>query len=450
MIAKRLPFLVLVSIVCFLGVSWCDRDSNQLAKEQLSKPSDLDAAFYVTTDFILRLNILIKHLALYSLDDALDARQTILHAGEMWNHTQKSLEDLVLHSRSAIDVLPDGNLTNTYLHAALDAVRTERRHFMTRVAFFYPPMATEIDVMAFIDRTYQDGGMVTTNPDIILLMHSSVHRLSKISEGLLSALGAVVSNSDNRQARANPTQASVDLFNEGFYRTIVDTQLNFQTQANRLLRRVRAQLATITLTSELGLYLTNYTGLITMFKTNVTTHLNLTSANVMTAMTLNRTTIDLQLSTGITNLLASVAASTSHAYLEVCLNRYVFPYYAQSLAVAKLLYCGEPELRMLEYLVTVAIPILERAAISDSSAVKISVICSTGSTDCMTNYYNSLADQFMGAQTRLTSYVEFINQELLGLEQRVYVCTNSTVLDVANYVTVIATQFATCLETGTV
>uniref|UniRef100_A0A182TBL6 Uncharacterized protein n=1 Tax=Anopheles maculatus TaxID=74869 RepID=A0A182TBL6_9DIPT len=391
--SKRLPCLVLVSIVCFLGVSWCDKD-DRLIEERISRPSQsprvssgLGEAFYVTTDFILRLNVLIKHLAMYSLNDTLDSREAILRADEMWNYTEMSLENLVHQSRKAADDLRSENLSNSSLHAALDAVRTERDNFMTRANFFNPSMPAEIDAMTFVDRTNQDEGEVVAmaNPGITLLMQSSVHRLSKISEGLLRTLKAISSNKATEQARANPTQSSVETFNAGFQRLIVDTQLNYQTQANRLLRRVRAQLATLTQNAPLGLYTTNYTGLITTFKTNVTNLLNVTSTNVMAAMNTNRTEIDLQLSTGITNLLTSVTTATSQDFLELCLNRYVFPYYGLSRAVAKLLFCGEPELSTLEYLVTVAIPVLDRAAISDSSVVKMSTICSTGSTACMTN-----------------------------------------------------------------
>ncbi|XP_035915716.1 uncharacterized protein LOC118513699 [Anopheles stephensi] len=446
MTVKRLFSLVVVSIICFFGVILCHND-NRIKSENLPVSSGPDEAFYVTTDFILRLNVLIKHLAMYSLNDTLDAREAIRHADKMWNYTALSLEALVLRSRPAIELLPSRNFTNSSLHAALDVVRTERDNFLSQTSCFSPSLVAEIDAMSFIDRTNQPGGVVP-NPDIKLLMQSSVHRLSKVSEGLLRTLRTIRSNKRGGQPRANPTQASVELFIAGFQRHIVDTRLNFETQANRLLSRVSAQLATLTLTPVLGQYLTNYSKLIETFTKNVSTHLNNTSIGVLASMNTSRTTVDMVLSAGNAGLLTAVAMSNSHKFLDLCLNRYVFPYYNLSQAVAKLLFCGEPELRTLEYLVTGAIPILDRAAISDSSAVKMAVICSSGSTACLTDYDNSLPAQFMAAQVRMESYVEFINQELLGLGQRVSVCANATVLDVGNYVNVTSPKFATCLSTG--
>uniref|UniRef100_A0A4Y0BNR8 Uncharacterized protein n=1 Tax=Anopheles funestus TaxID=62324 RepID=A0A4Y0BNR8_ANOFN len=458
MIAKRsLPLLLISTIWCF-KTSWCDT-----AKERFSKASyipqpetswdqstaGLDPSFYVTTDFILRLNELIKHLALYSLDNTLDTREAIDRAGTMWNQTEAVLEDLVTHSQANTDNLHNGNLTNLSLRTALEAVRLEKRHFLKEMADYNRRM--EIETISLIDRTKQENDVVMADPGMTFIMHSSVHGLTSVTVGLLHSLeGMDLTRNGGAQARANPTRLSIETFLAVFQRTIVDTKLNFQTQANRVLRRVRAQLSTLSLTPELGQYFKDYSALIATFKMNVHALLEATYQSVVMSMDSYRTRIDEEVSLGISELLSSAGQSAQHAFLYLCFKRYVYTYYDQSLAVAKLLYCGEPELRTLEYLVKVAEPILERAAISDSSAVQMSVICATGSAACMANYYTSLRDQFLAAESRFQSYAHFIDQELMALSHRVDVCALSTVLDIEYYVQMIKTKFQTCLTTGSV
>ncbi|XP_053662018.1 uncharacterized protein LOC128711180 [Anopheles marshallii] len=461
MTAKRsLTLLVLVAISYYKG-SWCDKI--QMSTELPSKASHItqpetswnqssavfDPAFYVTTDFILRLNELIKHLATYSLDNTLEPRDAIDLAGAMWNQTEASLEDIVTRSRSTTANRRNGNLTNLALRTALEAVQSEKSNFLRQMANYNHSKATpEIDAISLIDRTTQDGDVVMSDPDMTLIMHSSVHELTTVSMGLLHSLEGITV--PNRQARANPTQSSVEKFLAVFKRAIVDTKLNFQTQANRVLRRVRAHLSALDGTRELGSYLKSYADLITMFKKDVNKLLYMTYRSVEMSLNPYRTRIDEELTMGISDQLTTAGMSNGHAYLYLCFKRYIFPYYDQSLAVAKLLHCGEPELKTMEYLVTVAIPILERAAISDSSAVQMNVICASGSTECMNNYYMSLSDQLYAAQERFQSYEHFIELELLALSHRVDVCAYSTVLDVENYVQVIKAKFQSCLNTGSV
>uniref|UniRef100_A0A182MEJ4 Uncharacterized protein n=1 Tax=Anopheles culicifacies TaxID=139723 RepID=A0A182MEJ4_9DIPT len=362
----------------------------------------------------------------------------------MWNQTEAILEDLVeSHSAATTnDTRRNGNLTN--LHTALDAIRSEKNSFLQQMAAYDQSKATEIDAISLIDRTKQD--LVMADSGMALIMHSSVHGLTNVTMGLLHSLGS----NGAGQARANPTQPSVDTFLAVLQRTVVDTQLNFQTQANRVLRRVRAHLSALSQTPELGTYLSQYADLIATFKMDVNNLLNTMYSSVTMSMSSYRTMIDEELSLGISDLLSSAGLSNEHAFLYTCLKRYVFKYYDQSLAVAKLLHCGEPELRTLEYLVTVAGPILERAAISDSSAVQMNVICSIGSTACMANYYTSLADQLVAAQARFQSYVQFIELEVTALSQRIDICAHSTLFDMQYYVQVIKGKFTTCLSTGSV
>ncbi|XP_052899504.1 uncharacterized protein LOC128305908 [Anopheles moucheti] len=409
----------------------------------------LDPAFYVTTDFILRLNELIKHLAMYTLDSTLESQEAFDRAGSMWNQTEAKLEDLVTRSRATTANNRNGNLTNLALHTALEAVQSEKSNFLKQMANYnHSKATTEIDAISFIDRTTQDGELVLSDPDMALIIHSSVHELTTVSMGLLHLLEDITIS--NRQARANPTQSSVEKFLAVFKRAIVDTKLNFQTQANRVLRRVRAHLSTLDGTPELGHYLKCYADLITMFKKDVNKLLYMTYRSVEMSLNPYRTRIDEELSMGISDQLNAAGMSNGHAFLYLCFKRYVFPYYDQSLAVAKLLHCGEPELKTLEYLVTIAIPILERAAISDSSAVQMNVICASGSAECRNNYYMSLSDQLDAGRERFQSYVHFIELELLALSHRVDVCAYSTVLDVENYVEVIKAKFQSCLDTGSV
>uniref|UniRef100_A0A182W703 GST C-terminal domain-containing protein n=1 Tax=Anopheles minimus TaxID=112268 RepID=A0A182W703_9DIPT len=394
--------------------------------------SGVDPTFYVTTDFILRLNELIKHLALYSLDDTFDSREVIEHAGAMWNQTEVILEDLVNRSKAPTDADRNGNLTN--LHAALDAVRSEKNSFLKQMADYDRSKATEIDAISLIDRTTKQD-LVMVDPGMTLIMHSSVHGLTNVTMGLLHSLEASSFNGRG-QARANPTQPSVEMFLALFKRTIVDTQLNFQTQANRVLRRVRANLSALSTTPELGQYLTDYAALIATFKMEINNLLDTAYNSVVMSMTPYRMTIDEEISLGISELLSSAGMSTEHAFLYVCFKRYVFKYYDQSLAVAKLLHCGEPELRTLEYLVTVAGPILERAAISDSSAVNMNVICAIGSTECMNNFYTSLADQLVAAQARFQSMKDWPRDAVLYQpyeEEQILLAENASCLAVRTY-----------------
>uniref|UniRef100_A0A182JPP3 GST C-terminal domain-containing protein n=1 Tax=Anopheles christyi TaxID=43041 RepID=A0A182JPP3_9DIPT len=342
--------------------NWCGeriRSANEI--------SELNPAFYLTTEFILHLNELIKQLAVYSLDDTIDSRDTIEHAGDMWNHTQAALEELV--HRSAF---VGSNITNFALHGALEEIRLEKSNFMMRLGNVKNEV--EISATSLIDRS---GQYHAASSDA---MQPSVHRLTNVSARLLHVLEAISIDNSDGTGRANPTNASIELFLTVWDRAIVDTQRNFKTQIDRALRRVKAQLSSLDTTTALGQYLMKLAELYALFKTDVTAKLALIATSVRMKMEDYSTTIDSQLTAGISDLLLAAGTSSVHTFLYLCLKRYVYSYFDESLAVGKLLYCGEPEIATLEYLVTVAGPILERAAVSDSSAEKMSIICS--STPC--------------------------------------------------------------------
>ncbi|XP_041775030.1 uncharacterized protein LOC121595256 [Anopheles merus] len=385
--------------------------------------SGLNPSFYLTTDFILHLNELIKHLAVYALDDTVDSRHALDHAGAMWNHTEAVLEELL--QRSASD-----NATNISLHDALDAIQRERIHFMKRVS--------DIDATALIERSGKYPAAITHT------MQSSVHGLANVSAKLLR----VLAGTSEGTGRANPTNATVDLFLDVFNRAIVDTQENFQTQINRALRRVKARLASLDATTALGQYLMKLAELYALQKSDINAKLALIGMSVSEKMEAFSTMVDSQLTAGLTGLLTDAATSSGHQFLYLCLKRYVYSYFDEARAVAKLLHCGEPELSTLQYLVTVAGPILERAAISDSSATKMNAICS--STVCTDFYYLSLGDQILLVDSRIQSYVAFIHSELAELELRVYTCVQAASMDMDAYVTTIRSRFGVCLTSGNV
>uniref|UniRef100_A0A2C9H3X2 Uncharacterized protein n=1 Tax=Anopheles gambiae TaxID=7165 RepID=A0A2C9H3X2_ANOGA len=385
--------------------------------------SGLNPSFYLTTDFILHLNELIKHLAVYALDDTVDSRHALDHAGAMWNHTEVVLQELL--QRSASD-----NATHVSLHDALGAIRLERIHFMKRVS--------DIDATALIERSGKYPAAITHT------MQSSVHGLTHVSAKLLR----VLAGTSERTGRANPTNATIDLFLDVFNRAIVDTQENFQTQINRALRRVKSRLASLDATTALGQYLMKLAELYALQKSDINAKLTLIGTSVSEKMEAFSTMVDGQLTAGLTGLLTDAATSSGHQFLYLCLKRYVYSYFDEARAVAKLLHCGEPELSTLQYLVTVAGPILERAAISDSSATKMNAICS--STACTDFYYLSLGDQIMLVDSRIQSYVAFIHSELAELELRVYTCVQAASMDMDAYVTSIRSRFGVCLTSGNV
>uniref|UniRef100_A0A182NUG5 Uncharacterized protein n=1 Tax=Anopheles dirus TaxID=7168 RepID=A0A182NUG5_9DIPT len=404
--------------------------------------------FYTTTDFILQLNELIKHLATYTRDESLDTRETVERAGEMWNLTEVLLEDLVKRSEAAPAVqLRRTNFTDFTLRDALEAIRLQKNNFLAQTCEQLP---VDIDAIAIIDPATKSHAV---DPAVTLIMHTSVHNLTTVSAQLLHTLEQVESPKikSTGQARAtSQVQPSIQLFLNGFERTFVDTERNFQTQANRAVKRVRSLLSTLDQNQQLGQYVDGVTARITSFNTDVKSLLQMTYMMVETSMTNSQTTIDDQLSTGLSGLLMQAGSLAGSGFLHRCLKRFVYTYYDQSLAVAKLLYCGEPEKKTLEYLETVAIPILGHAVVTATSATQMDVVCSSGSTMCTDNFYTALPTQLTSFDSLMQSYTDFINQELTVLSQRLDTCTQSTAMDVQMFVDDISTKFGTCMNTGSV
>uniref|UniRef100_A0A182Q1U8 Protein TsetseEP domain-containing protein n=1 Tax=Anopheles farauti TaxID=69004 RepID=A0A182Q1U8_9DIPT len=452
MSSKRNSALLLLCFFCWFERGCSDDNHHpQEAKGQTS-PTASDTSFYVTTDFILQLNELIKHLALYTLDESVGTREAVENAGHMWNRTDLILEDLAKRSeniptRDSQD--RKSNVTDFSLRDALEAIRSVKSNFLAQTS---DPM--EIDAVAFIGPYVKSGTVGSTvDSTVMQIMHTSVDELTNVSAKLLGTLERVESRKIKTAGHArnvNQVQPSIAMFLEGFRRTIVDTERNFQTQANGTVKRIRSRLSTLDQNQQLGEYSSSAVGRMKMFTTDVTTHLDMTYTNVETSMVNWRTVIETSLSNGITDLLTQAGTNPGSGFLHRCMKRFVFTYYDQSLAVAKLLYCGEPEKTTLQYLVTVAIPVLERAAITATSVTQMEIVCSIGSTACMDNFYNMLPNLYATFDSLILSYTEFIHQELAALTQRVDICASSAALDVEKFVQDMNTRFNTCIRTGSV
>lgn len=455
---RSVSILLLCFVCCFTAGDTNSDENFPRGARSGATPANIDPAFYMTTDFILQLNELIKHLATYTLDESLGTREAVERAGYMWNRTEAILVDLVKRTdiRPTMITNPGrSNLSDFTLYDALEAVHLERNNFLEQTG---NQMAMEIDAIAIIhpvSKSHFTLDSTTVDPAVTRIMHSSVHNLTNVSAQLLRTLERVESQkvkSKAGQARGGTSQVqpSISLFLEGFRRTVIDTERNFQTQADRAVRRIRSHLSRLEQNQQLGEYVNSIAERITSFKNEVTNLLESTYTSVESSMTTYRTMVDNQLSAGLTDLLSLAGPIAGNGFLHRCLKRFVFTYYDQSLAVAKLLYCGEPEKATLEYLVTVAIPILTRAVVSASSATQMDVVCSSGSTTCSNNFYSLLPNQYSSFSSLIQSYTDFINQELMALSQRLDICAQSSALDVEKFVSDINSRFQKCMNTGSV
>ncbi|XP_053673483.1 uncharacterized protein LOC128723742 [Anopheles nili] len=453
--AMRFTVLVVISFVCVFGGSLFNfgrtEKTNPVQEQHLVRAkrsigeSGNREALLVTTEFILQLNELIKHLAMYTRDETIDSRTLIERAVGMWNQTESMLDDIVQRSEHNFTFV-SSNTTIFALRRASNAIRMEKDNFINKLMQLNDTALEHIVSPLLIDQ----GMFEVAQPGFARIIYSSVHRLTRVSASLLLSLEAVDAQSmSTDHARANPTKPTVDMFLKGLKRTIRDTKRNYRTQTLRLYRKVSMRLSDLSNTQELGQYLKDLAMIYKTFLQTIKSLLDATYKSVEMSMSTSYSAlIDQQLTNGLSVLLQEAANADEYESLQVCLKRYVYKYYDQSLASAKLLYCGQPELSTFEYLVTIAIPILGRAIFSDSSAIRMDVICTIDSQDCLNNYNTLLSTQSNAIGIRMESYANFTQQELVNLAVRVEICAQSATIDVQYYVTKIKERFNKCLMTG--
>uniref|UniRef100_A0A182JEK4 Uncharacterized protein n=1 Tax=Anopheles atroparvus TaxID=41427 RepID=A0A182JEK4_ANOAO len=453
MVLKRFETCLLVLCwIVLIGSGYCDSQLNVSPNSQegslvnYPKPHQLQfdgGAFRVTADVILRLNELIKSLAMFSLDGALDTRTALNMTEDEWNRTERILIGLV-QSESASS---NPTLAKT-LHDSLNAIRREKVKFILLGKFLVNRTNGEIDRSSSVLHAFQDT-TPTGEPPLSLILHPSIVGLTQVSAVLLRSMDTNGSKQNAQPRAASATAPSIEEFLTGFAGKFRETRRILTVEAKRYLSRTKARLSVVPASEKVSLYESGIAHTIAMFIKSVTHILGFASKSINHEMIENGAVlVDQQLSDGLGQLLKKATNVGHYAFLELCLKRYVYRYYDQSQALAKLLYCVQPETDTLEYLVTVFGTILARAAITDSSAVQMTVICSMGSSDCMNTFYDSLEQQHSAVQLRFDGYVDFIQQEIDAMVQRVTVCAQSTVFEIEAFATKTKTNFKQCLSSG--
>ncbi|KFB46396.1 hypothetical protein ZHAS_00014392 [Anopheles sinensis] len=344
-----------------------DEGNSTIATNSSGLHLDIDA-WHVTADFILRLNELIKSLATFALDGSLDTRTALNMAQDEWNRTERILTDLV-------ETTQGSNATSVTLRESLDTIRLEKIKLISLQSVLDRRISTvEMD----------ESNAVLEELPLSHILHPSIAGLTEVSADLLRSLDPTGGKQFRHQPRTTSvTKPSVEEFNTGFIRKIRETKRILVAEAKQMLQRTKARLSVLPDSEELKTYVHSISNTIKTFLHDIIVHLHDASTRLNDVMLQAAMTVDHHLSDGLSQLFKKATNVGHFNFLELCLTRYVYKYYDQSQATAKLLYCVQPELATLEYLVTVSGVILERAVITDSSAVKMAVICSRGSTSCM-------------------------------------------------------------------